>query len=241
MLSTPLLVGAFVAGLGMFLAPCTLPLVPGYLAFIAGGASASRAAVLRNAIAYVVGFSVVFILLGTFAVAIGHTLGVWRLYLPRVAGAITILFGLTMLGVRIPWLSGERHLKFPKWLIIGRPESSFLIGALFALGWSPCIGPILGTILFIASGSANALSGAILLAIFSLGMGLPFILCALLMDAAGGVVRKLSMVTQFFSTLGGVVLVALGVLMLFDKMGLLVTWGFSLFDWLGYSSLLNHL
>src|ERR1043166_5708870 len=106
MLSAPLVVGAFVAGLGMFVAPCTLPLVPGYLAFIGGGRGASRSSVFGNALAYVLGFSLVFIILGTFAVTLGHVLGPWRLYLPRAAGAVPILLGFAVLGVRVPFLSG---------------------------------------------------------------------------------------------------------------------------------------
>ena len=170
---------AFLAGILMFLAPCTLPIVPGYLAFIAAvpeGASkgSARKRVLINALAFVLGFSAVFILLGTFAAAAGSFLGPWRDTLGRAAGALIIIFGLTMLGViRIPVLSGDKHMAIPHFLSLGKPHSSALIGALFALGWSPCIGPILGSILLYASASGTAGQGALLLAIFSLGLGLP--------------------------------------------------------------------
>src|SRR6185295_3457884 len=109
-------------------------------------------------------------------------------------------------------LSLERHVPLPKFLRVGRPESSFLIGALFALGWSPCIGPILGTILLFASTSSTVGQGALLLAIFSLGLGLPFLLCAFLMDAASGWISRLIIVTNFFSVLGGLMLIGIGLL-----------------------------
>ncbi len=130
----------------MFLAPCTLPIVPGYLAFIAGvpagQAGSSRRRIFINALAFVIGFSAVFILLGSFAASLGGLLGPWREILGRAAGAIIILFGLTMLGVfNIPLLSGEKRIRIPRWLSLGHPHSSFLIGALFALGWSPASGP----------------------------------------------------------------------------------------------------
>jgi cytochrome c-type biogenesis protein len=232
----------------MFLAPCTLPIVPGYLAFIAGvpagqeGSGNARRRILINALAFVIGFSLVFIILGSFAAAIGALLGPWRIYLARIAGAVIILFGLTMLGVwQIPLLSGERHIRLPKWLALGHPHSSFLVGALFALGWSPCIGPILGTILFLASASATAAQGALLLAVFSLGLALPFLLCAWAIGQAGRFASGAGRLTHTLSVAGGVILVLLGVLMLSGNMGLLIQWGFGFLDGTGYSKLLNYL
>jgi cytochrome c-type biogenesis protein len=240
-----LLPAAFLAGLLMFLAPCTLPIVPGYLAFIASPAGASAKAgrwrVLLNALAFVIGFSVVFILLGTFAAAIGSFLGPWRDALSRAAGALIIIFGLTMLGVvRIPALSGEKRMAIPHFLTIGKAHSSALIGALFALGWSPCIGPILGSILLFASTSATAPQGALLLAVFSLGLGLPFIATALLLEQAGTLISRYSGFVNALSIAGGVILIALGVLMLLGDMSVLVTWGFGAFDG-RYGALLQYM
>lgn len=237
---------AFLAGLLMFLAPCTLPIVPGYLAFIAAvpseaSARERRRRVLVNALAFVIGFSFVFILLGTFAAAIGSFLGPWKDTLSRAAGAIIIIFGLTMLGVvRIPALSGDKRIAIPHFLTIGKPHSSALIGALFALGWSPCIGPILGTILLFASTSATAGQGALLLAVFSLGLALPFIATALLLERAGALISRYSKFVSVLSIVGGVILVLLGILMLLGDMSLLVTWGFGAFDG-RYSSLLKYM
>ena len=242
----PLFVGAFVAGLLMFLAPCTLPIVPGYLAFIAGvpqgQAGSSRRRIFINALAFVVGFSAVFIILGSFAAAMGALLGPWRSVIARGAGLLIILFGLTMLGVfNIPLLSQERRMRLPNWLSLGHPHSSFLIGALFALGWSPCIGPILGTILFLASAKATAFQGASLLGVFSLGLALPFLLCAWLIGRAEGLVQRAGPFAKVLSVLGGAILVVLGALILTNAMGVLIAWGFGIFDGAGYGSLLKYL
>jgi cytochrome c-type biogenesis protein len=232
----------------MFLAPCTLPVVPGYLAFIAGvptgqaGSGSARRRIFINALAFVVGFSLIFIILGSFAATIGALLGPWRLYLARFAGLVIILFGLTMLGVwEVPFLSGERRARLPKWLTLGHPHSSFLVGALFALGWSPCIGPILGTILFLASASATAAQGATLLAVFSLGLAIPFLLCAWAIGQAESFVQRAGRLTQTLSIVGGIILILLGVLMLSGNMGLLISWGYGLFGNFGYDRLLNYL
>lgn len=225
----------------MFLAPCTLPIVPGYLGFIGGGASATRGQVLHNAVAFVLGFSVVFILLGLFAVSIGHSLGPWRAFIPQIAGGIIILFGLTMLGVRIPFISGERHMRLPSFLTVGRVESSLLIGAVFALGWSPCIGPILGTVLLMASVSATAGQGALLLGVFSLGMGIPFLLCALLLDRIEPLFARLGGVASALSKISAIFLILIGLLMLTNTMGLLIMWAFKYLAPLHYDSLLNYL
>jgi cytochrome c-type biogenesis protein len=237
---------AFLAGILMFLAPCTLPIVPGYLAFIAAvpeGASkgSARRRVLINAIAFVFGFSIVFILFGTFAAALGSFLGPWRDTLGRHGGALIIIFGLTMLGVvRIPVLSQEKRMALPHFLSLGKPQSSLLIGALFALGWSPCIGPILGSILLYASSEATTGQGALLLTIFSLGLGLPFIITALLLERAGALISRYSKFVSILSTTGGVILILLGILMLFGSMSLLVTWGFGIFDG-PYNALLQYM
>lgn len=227
---------AFLAGVLMFLAPCTLPIVPGYLAFIAG----KQGRVMSNALAFVLGFSVVFILLGTFAGLFGALLAPWRDTLAQVAGVILIFFGLVMLGVRIPFLSGQKSVRLPAWLSVGHPASSALIGVLFAVGWSPCIGPILGTILLLASSSATALQGAMLLAVFSLGLGLPFLLTALLLDKAQSAFARFTRAANILSKVGGLVLVGLGLLMLTGRMGLLLVWGFDLLDPL-YDQLLEYM
>jgi cytochrome c-type biogenesis protein len=238
MLSVPIILGAFVAGVLMFLAPCTLPIVPGYLAFIAG----ERKRVMQNAIAFVLGFMLLFVLLGASAGLFGLVIGSWRFVLARLGGLVIALFGLMLMGVlRVPLLSAERHIALPRFIKVGNPSSSALIGALFALGWSPCIGPILGTIIFTAAASATAASGALLLLVFSLGLGLPFIAVALLLERAQRFMAPLSRISGYLSIVGGAFLVLIGLLMLLGQGGLLVSWGFGLFDGLGYQRLLKYM
>lgn len=252
MIELPLLVGAFVAGVLMFLAPCTLPIVPGYLAFIAGvplrlletpeGRRSARGQVMRNALAFVIGFSLIFILLGASAGFIGSFLSEWRYVLSRAGGAIIILFGLVMLGVvSMPALTRERRFSLPRFLALGQLPSSALIGALFALGWSPCIGPILGTILLLASGTSTYYLGAALLGVFSLGLAIPFLLTAYLVGEASLLFAKLGGFIQGLSIVGGIALVVVGILMLTGNMVLLIGWGYALLDFIGYERLLNYL
>jgi cytochrome c-type biogenesis protein len=233
-----LIPAAFLAGLLMFLAPCTLPLVPGYLAFIAGG---QRNRVVRNAVAFVFGFSLIFILLGISAGFLGSIVSPWHAYIARFAGIIFIFFGLVMLQVHIPFLSQTRTFRLPAIFSPGSILSSFLMGVLFALGWSPCIGPILGTILLVSSISASALSGTILLFVFSLGLSLPFILSAVFIDRIGMFFTRWAPFTSFLSVCGGIVLLLIGTLMLIGDMSLLVEWGNSLLGFLGYDRLLYYL
>lgn len=229
---------AFVAGVLMFLAPCTLPIVPGYLAFIAGG----KGRVVRNALAFIVGFSLVFILLGTCAAFLGTLLGPWRDVLGRGAGVLIIIFGLTMLGVvRIPIVMTERRMRIPHFVVIGRWESSLLIGALFALGWSPCIGPILGTVLIAAGSSATALQGAFLLAIFAVGLGIPFLLCAIFITEVQRHAAKWSADVAVLERVGGVVLLAVGGLIVLGEMNAFIAWAYTFFSFLGYDRLQGYL
>lgn len=243
MIELPLGVGAFAAGMLMFFAPCTLPIVPGYLAFIAG-AGARRSRIFANALAFVAGFSVVFVLLGAFAGAAGALFGPVRPYLGPAAGLVIIIFGLTMLGIlRLPFLSAERRPDISKfrYVEIGNKSTSGLLGALFALGWSPCIGPVLGTVLLFASGSSTAFDGAVLLAIFAAGLAAPFLLTALLLERAQKLFARFEALSNVLSRLGGVVLVLLGLLMLTGNTPLLVSRGYALFDFLGYERLLDYL
>ena len=241
---------AFLAGVLMFFAPCTLPIIPGYLAFIAGvpygeigkGGGRARKRILVNACAFVLGFSVVFILLGIFAGLIGSLLGSWREILARGAGLVVILFGLTMMGVlQISALTRERRIGLPRFLTVGKPESSFFIGALFALGWSPCIGPILGTVLLYASAHATALEGGLLLGVFSLGLGIPFLLSALLISQAGKAFARIAPKLNTLSVVGGVLLVIFGIMLLTGTLGYLVPTQFIENHMLGYGWFLAHL
>ncbi|MDZ4229570.1 MAG: cytochrome c biogenesis protein CcdA [Candidatus Veblenbacteria bacterium] len=249
---TALIAPAFIAGVLTFLAPCTLPLVPGYLAFISGVSlselqrsgfsSAVRKMVFLNGLWYVFGFSLVFMLLGSIFGSLGTFLGQYRLLLGRLGGVVVVFFGLYLMGVvKLPALLGEYRFHLERFLKPGHPTSSFLFGATFAFGWTPCIGPILGSVLLLASQTATALSGAWLLLVFSIGLAVPFLLLAWGVGAASQHLTKLEPYLKVLSVLGGALFVFLGLLLLTDRFGLWLRWAYQLFDFMNYSALLNYL
>jgi len=180
----------FAAGLISFLSPCVLPLVPGYLSFIAGESVSenneepdwrlsTRALYLSSL--FVSGFSIVFILLGASASAAGQLLLSFRYEANIVGGLVIIAFGIFMTGlVKLPWL--QRDVRYHGEIKGARPITAFGLGLAFAFGWTPCIGPILGAILTLSASSALISNGTALLACYSLGLGLPFVLAALFTD-----------------------------------------------------------
>lgn len=216
---------AFVAGVISFLSPCVLPLVPGYISMLSGasieelksGAGASLAGrILRNSIAFVVGFSVVFVLLGASATWIGNFLLARRTIFNVIAGIIIIVFGLHLTGlVKIPLLYREARLE------TGAPRrglfGSFVLGFAFAFGWTPCIGPILTGILALAATREMVFQGMFLLAIYSAGLAIPFLLTGVgltqFLKFYGGFRKHL----QEVEVVSGVLLIAIGILMAFNK------------------------
>src|SRR3989344_4447460 len=165
---TALAIPAFIACILTFLATCTFPLVPAYLGFISGvpaggDAANARKKVFLNGLFYVAGFSLVFIIFGTALGFLGQTLFLYRIWFSRIAGIFIVLFGLFMLGVfKIPILSREWQPRLPFGLERGKPLSALLLGSAFAFGWTPCVGPVLGSILLLASTSQTAFQGGIL-------------------------------------------------------------------------------
>lgn len=233
-METTLFIPAFVAGFLTFLAPCTLPIVPGYLAFIGGVSlrdlkdstqiSQARRKILVNALFYILGFSLVFIAFGTIFGGVGVLgIGRFRPILARIGGAFILILGLYLMRViKIPFLDAERRLVSGATTVkIGKPKSSFLFGATFALGWTPCIGPILGSILLLASTQGSILEGTALLTIFSIGLGLPFFLVALFIGQTSSLLKHLSKYLPTISFVGGLFIAFLGLLILTGK---LVLW-----------------
>lgn len=248
----PLAVPAFIAGLLMFLAPCTLPLVPGYLSFISGVPlrdldrsavpTGLRLRVFLNGVGFVIGFSAIFILLGVAAGFGGAQLAANRIWLSRIGGIFVILFGLFMLHiVDIPFLQKEVRIQLPRLFKPGNPVNAGVLGATFALGWTPCIGPILGTILLFASTTATAGQGALLLAVFSLGLAVPFLAAAAATGSALHLIARFRGMLVAVNVIGGLFLIALGVLMLFNQSGMLIQYGYKWFDFIGYERLLDYL
>jgi cytochrome c-type biogenesis protein len=207
---------AMAAGVLSFMSPCCLPLMPGYVSVIGGAgaqaAVATRRAVMGPAVAFVGGFTLVFTLLGASASAIGGLLLEYRLVLTRVGGVILILLGLVTMGVlRAGWLMGERRPFLHR--VSGSPATAFPLGMAFAIGWSPCIGPVLTGILTAAASTSALGAGVGLLLAYSLGLGLPFLALA----AGAGTPRVSGFIRRHahgIEIVGGAVLIAIGVLML---------------------------
>lgn len=250
-----LIVPAFIAGLLTFLAPCTLPLVPGYLGFISGVSAQdlgdegkraqARKKIFFNGFLYIVGFSLIFVLLGSLFGLAGSALVRYRVWLGRIGGVFVIFFGLYLMRVFnlsfFNFLESEKRLNFGKYLTPGKPFSSLLFGMIFAFGWTPCVGPVLGTILLLASTSGTVLQGAFLLFIFSLGLAVPFLLVALGFGHATQYIKKISKYLNIISMVGGAFLVFLGVLLLFDKLAVWVSYFYQVFSFINYDRLLDFL
>lgn len=207
---------ALVAGVISFTAPCTLPLLPGYVSYVSGLASQPEAdgngprEVMTGALLFALGFTVVFTAMGATASAVGWFLARHTVWLNRVAGGLIVVMGLSFAGVlRLPWLSRERRIDLGRFA--RGPASAVPLGAAFALGWTPCIGPVLAGILTTAAVQGTVSRGAFLLFVFSAGLALPFLWVAL------GVVRGRSRFdwlrrrARAVEATGGVVLVIMGI------------------------------
>ncbi|MGP1594905.1 MAG: cytochrome c biogenesis CcdA family protein [Treponema sp.] len=216
----PSLFGAFAAGFLSFLSPCVLPLIPVYLSFISGESltqirneQASKFRLFLRSLSFVLGFTAVFVLLallfGAGARFIGSTM---PLIIMKAAGIFVIILGLNMLFDFIPFLRGEVKAQLPR--EAAGFSKAFLFGMLFAAGWSPCIGPILSSILLFAAQSGNAAYSAILLCSYSLGLGIPFLLTGLFFDKAEPVLRWFKKHARGVKISAGLMIIFFGILML---------------------------
>lgn len=217
-MESALLLPAFFAGLATFFAPCTFPLVPAYLGYLGGSlgapAEAKRgAAYAANALLFVAGFTFVFVMMGTAAGAAGSALVRHRDVLTRIGGVIVLLFGLAFLGffdpAKLPFFGARGGTAGH-----GRKLGSFAFGAAFAFGWTPCVGPVLGSILLLAASTTTAWTGAVLLLVFSAGLAVPFLAIAWSAERAAARVRAISRHLSRISAASGVLLVLLGAVMI---------------------------
>jgi len=235
------ILSTFVAGAVSFLSPCVLPLVPGYLSYVAGRSlgelqqtvpTPQRLTIVGLSLCFVLGFSTVFLLLGASASAVGQLLLSYRYEANIVGGTIIVLFGLFMTGwLRLSWL--QRELRFAGTLSGGRPLGSYLLGVAFGFGWTPCIGPVLGAILTVSATTASQTSGVSLLAVYSLGLGLPFLFAA---TFTTGFVSRMPAMRRFGRPLqitAGLVMVALGVAMITGYLTVFAYWMLRTFPVLG--------
>jgi cytochrome c-type biogenesis protein len=231
---------AFAAGVISFLSPCVLPLVPGYVSYVAGislddlrepGNRQTRLIAVGYSSAFVLGFTLVFVILGASATALGQLFLSYRSVSDVVAGGIIVLFGIHLSGVlRLPALN--RDARFA--VVRGRWKApgAVLLGAAFAFGWTPCIGPILGSVLTLGAARGTATEGASLLFVYALGLGIPFLLVAFF---TGWFLRRLKAVGRIGRQLqigSGMILVLVGLAMAFGYLGVAATWLLTNLDWL---------
>jgi cytochrome c-type biogenesis protein len=218
---------AFAAGLLSFLSPCVLPLVPSYIGFLTGmtgpAVERQRGLMLGHALLFVVGFSLVFIVLGAGATALGRALNYYQVWVQRVGGVLIILFGLLCLGVLNPGsLAQERRFQLSR-----KPVGylgSALVGMAFAAGWTPCIGPVLGGILGLAATSADVTRGMVLLGAYSAGLGIPFLLAALAMDRFLKWFQRFRRFLPWTMRASGLLLVGVGILLVTGEFTRLAAW-----------------
>jgi cytochrome c-type biogenesis protein len=231
---------ALAAGAVSFLSPCVLPLVPGYVSYIAGGSAAavdppSRFSSRLNAVVmsawFALGFSTVFVLLGAGASALSHLLLSYRYEAGIVGGAIVLVFGIFTTGlVRLSWLERELRVQAP--ITGGRPVGAYLLGLAFAFGWTPCIGPVLGAILTVSATSTSASSGVALLSVYSLGLAIPFLLTALFADGMTARLRRLRGAGRALQIMAGVTMIAMGLAMMSGQLSTIAFWLLETFPFL---------
>lgn len=217
---------AFGAGVLSFFSPCVLPLVPVYLASLAGPelftheAGRARMPIFLHSLSFVIGFSIIFTLLGAGAGLTGIGIGAYIGVIRQLSGALMIFLGLfLLLALKMPQLNFEKRLTLRSSATGGYLRSIF-IGGIFSLGWTPCVGPILGGILTLALGARTVLKGALLLSLYSLGLGLPFLVVGAAFDALRPYLNRLYRYTTIAYILSGLMLITVGILMLSGKLAL---------------------
>ena len=223
---------AVIAGTISFLSPCVLPLVPAYLSYIAGEAideerdrsHRTRLFTLALSAAFVLGFSVVFIALGASATVIGQVLLQHKEQANIAAGIIVIFFGVLMLGGARWFQLLQRDFRFHVERVAGNPFSAFVLGIAFAFGWTPCIGPVLGAILTVSATQTDVGVGIRLLAAYSLGLGLPFLLTAFFLRNAVAHLKRLRTVGRYMQWGAGAIMIAFGAAMITGHLAAFSYW-----------------
>ena len=224
---------AFLAGIVSFLSPCVLPLVPGYISFISGltleelSGGADNRAIMKKAglgsVFFVLGFSLVFTAMGASATAVGKFLADYMYVISKIAGAVIIIFGLHIAGiVNIKWLYYEK--RFSAGAAASGYFGSFVMGLAFAFGWTPCIGPILAGILAVAATSRTVWQGVMLLLVYSLGLGIPFIITGFGVNVFMRFFNRYKKFMRWGEIFAGALLVAIGILIFFNKLTVLINY-----------------
>ena len=235
-METPLTISffiAFTAGLLSFVSPCVLPLVPSYVSYITGmslneltsdeEARRVRIITLQNSLLFILGFSLVFIAFGASATFIGHVVLTNQVIIRKVGGILIVFFGLVIMGVlKVPFLMSYKQYQFSK-----KPAGAIgtvLIGVAFAAAWTPCVGPILGTILLYASTSQSMLDGVLLLTVYSAGLGLPLLITSLAINSFLVSFKRFRNYLWVVSVVSGLFLIAIGIMVFTNSFSLLTAW-----------------
>jgi len=223
---------AFSSGLLSFFAPCVVPLLPAYVGYVSGvglkelqqegGVKRYRKKLIISSIMYMLGFSIIFVILGTTAAGLGLVLRQYDAWIQRAGGVLVMLFALSFMGLfKIPGLSGLKQLKLPVWaekLGYGR---AFLVGVVFATAWTPCVGAVLGAILTLAATTQMAGTGAVLLFVYSLGISVPFMIISLTIAHAPVVLGVITKHLEKVTKIAGVLLFIIGFLLFNNTVGLI--------------------
>jgi len=212
---------AFLEGIITFVSPCLLPMLPIYISYFAGGGERTAGKTLKGALGFVAGFTIVFVALGALAGTVGSFLREYQTAVNIVTGLIVIFFGLNFLGVFKLELfrGGSRNVNTQNMNFF----SALLFGMIFSVGWTPCVGAFLGSALMLASQQAHVLEGMLMLLAYSLGLGIPFILSAVLIDYLKTAFNWIKRHYQIINTVSGVLLVLIGILMATGTLGRLLS------------------
>ncbi|WP_127557165.1 cytochrome c biogenesis CcdA family protein [Saccharospirillum alexandrii] len=232
------LLGAFLGGLISFLSPCTLPLVPGYLSFVTATGQSNPQNQQESwphlllSVFFILGFTIVFISLGASITVVGGMLQQYRYEATLIGGSLIIVLGVFMTGlIRINVLQREFRLHLtPR---SSNPTTAFLLGISFAIGWTPCIGPILATILAMSSLSGDPQQGVLLLSVYSLGLALPFLIVSIFMESFKKRLRALGRFSRYLHIAAGLIMILMGVAMITGKLTLMASWMLNWFPALG--------
>lgn len=226
------LLGVFAGGLVSFFSPCTLPLVPGYLSFIAGQGNgrspAGKQPQIMLSLFFVLGFSAVFVALGASATALGRLLLQYRYEANLIGGGLIILFGVFMTGLlKLHWL--QRDFRIHTHLKGGTPITAFLLGLAFAFGWTPCIGPVLAAILTYSAMATEPYVGVVFLSVYSLGLAIPFLLAAIFMEQFKKRVKVMNRFSRHLHLFAGIVMVMMGIAMVTGQLTQFSIWMLKMF------------
>lgn len=209
---------SFLEGIITFISPCLLPMIPLYISYFAGGKERNTKKTVKNALGFILGFTIVFVLMGALAGTFGRLLNEYKTIVDVVTGLIVVFFGLNFLGVfKINLFKGAKKAKTDNLGFF----SSMVFGIVFSIGWTPCVGAFLGSALMLAASQGHVVEGIIMLLLYSLGLGIPFFISAILIDKLRGAFTFIKKHYKIINTVCGCLLVVIGVLMatgLFGKL-----------------------